>query len=295
MSGRNAPRNINLRQENRKINSEEKLVNYIKTQLGHPLITVDVTEDQILQAIDDTFLKFSDWVWDAQQNQVFVIQSSGVQDYILDPRVKSIYGISIADGLSGYGTGGGGIWGGIPLGSIMPPLYVPATDFQGNASTLMQHGSFFGGSATGTAGGVAGGPFTSKNGSGNAVEAAWASMVDMQTNQNMFGPNVSFDFNASNHTLRIFDNVSGAIAIEAALDYIPNPEYDDAYGHPWLKAYALNLVKRIWGQNVGKYSSPLVGGATINFDRLISEAQQEIDKLEEQLMQGSEAMGMFSG
>ena len=106
---RNSPKNINLGQQSRKINSEEKLVNYIKTQLGAPLITVDVTDDQILQCIDDTFEKFSEWVWNAQQSQVFVINAeAGIQDYILDDRVKAISGLSIADNLSGYASGAGG-------------------------------------------------------------------------------------------------------------------------------------------------------------------------------------------
>jgi len=205
-------------------------------------------------------------------------------------------GISIADGLSGYGSGSGlGFWGGIPLGSILPPLYVPSTDVHGQQSSLTQQGNI-GGSATGVAGGVAGGSNTQgSSGTGNPIEAAWAAMVNMQSMQNMFGPNVSFDFNASNHILRLFEDISGPIAIEAAMDYEPNPDFDDAYGHPWVKSYAKNLAKRVWGENLGKYSSPLVGGAEINYDRIISEAQTEIEKLEEQLMLSSEAMGMFSG
>ena len=46
MTSNNQPRLINVTQQDRKIDSEEKLMNYIKTHLGSPLITVDVTEDQ---------------------------------------------------------------------------------------------------------------------------------------------------------------------------------------------------------------------------------------------------------
>jgi len=291
----NTPRNININQQNRRINSEEKLVNYIKTQLGSPLITVDVTSDQILQCVDDTFEKFSDWVWESQQNQVFIIKpTAGIRDYILDTRIKAISGISIADTLNGYGTGSGlGMWGGIPMTSIMPPSYVPATDFQGGQSSLHSPGSQSY-SATGVAGGVAGGKNTSSSGMGT-IEAAWAGMANMQTMQSMFGPSVSYDYNSSNHILRLFEDITSSIVIEASLDYIPNPEYDMAYGHSWIKAYSLNLVKRLWGNNVGKFDSPLVGGSNINYQRLIDEAQSEIDKLEESLINESEAMGMFSG
>jgi len=287
-------RNINLRQQSRKIDSEEKLIKYIRSQLGEPLITCDVTNDQILQCIDDTFEKFSEWVWNAQQSMVFIITASdGIKDYILDDRIKAISAVSIADNLTGYSNGGLGIWGGLPMGEMLPPLYMPAVTLEGNTSSLMGTSN---GSATGVAGGVAGGPNTSNgSGSGNPLEAFWAAMSDMQTLQSLMSQNVSYDFNASNHILRFFENVQGPIAIEAELDYIPNPNHDNAYGHQFVKKYSLNLVKRIWGQQIGKYSSPLVGGATINYDRIINEAQTEIDKLEDSVMMESEALGMFSG
>ena len=299
MSGRNAPKQINLKQRNRKVDTEEKLIEYIKTQLGAPLITVDVTDDQILQCIDETFQKFSDWTWDAQQNQVFIINGSpGIQDYIIDERIKAIYGISIGDTLSGYSSSsGGGMMAGIPMGSFMPPMYIPAITMEGNQSSLTNPGAAMtGGSATGVAGGVAGGAHTSGNKqNGNPLEAAWAAMTDMQTMQSMFGSTISFDFNASNHTLRIFEEAPGPIAIEAAIDYIPNPDYDPAYNDPWIKMYSKALTKRVWSGNVGKYSSELIGGSTINYERIGSEAQEEIDKLEESLMMQSEALGAFSG
>ena len=297
MSSRNAPRNINTRQQNRRINSEAKLVNYIRTQLGEPLITVDVTDEQILQCIDDTFLKFSEWVYAGDQNQVFIIEAQpGVQDYIIDERVHSIYGISIGDTTSGYasgGTGVNGMWAGLPMSSVLPPMYVPYINMEGQQSHLESYGSGNFGSATGVAGGVAG-PHTGENNDGSIgpMYAAWA---NMQTYQNLFSTNISFDFNKSNHILRIFDNVSGPIAIEAGMDYVPNPEFDDAYGNPWVKKYALNLVKKVWGNNVGKYDSPLIGGSQVNYQRLIDEAQAEIDKLEEEMIQGSAALGVFSG
>ena len=298
MSTRNAPRNINLKQQNRRINSEEKLLNYIRTQLGEPLITVDVTNDQILQCIDDTFLKFSEWIYAGDQNQIFIIEAQpGVQDYILDERIHSIYGISIGDSTTGYASNSGGIngiWAGIPMSNIVPPMYVPYVNLEGQQSSLETFASSFSGSATGVAGGVAG-PNTGANSDTGNLEPMYAMWANMQTYQNLFGTHISFDFNKSNHILRIFDNVSGPIAIEAGMDYVPNPEFDDAYGHPWVKKYALNLVKKVWANNVGKYDSPLIGGSQINYQRLMDEAQTEIEKLEDEMMAGSAALGIFSG
>ena len=298
---RNIPKNVNLRQQNRKIDSEEKLIKYIRTQLGEPLITVDVTDEAISQLIDDAFHLFSDWIYNAQQNQVFIIETTpGVQDYILDDRVQAIQSVSFSTNLTGRGYssgGGGGSWAGISLGQILPPMYVPYVDFQGNMSHLESYGRFnnfcssnF--SVSGVAGGVAG---VHTGASSSNVEPAYAAMANADNLSSLFAHNVSFDFNSQNNILRIFEPMNGPIAIEAAMYYIPNPDHDNAYGHPWIKAYALNLVKRHWGGVVGKYDSPLVGGATINYQRLIDEAQSELDRLNEELIERwSEPLGIFS-
>ena len=64
--------------------------------------------------------------------------------------------------------------------------------------------------------------------------------------------------------------------------YEPKDE-DEIYNHPWVKEYALNLCKRTWGNNVGKYTTSLVGGATLNYERIISEANTELERLENDL------------
>lgn len=287
------PKNVNLRQNARKINTEEKLVKYIKTQLGADLITVDISDDQILNCIDTTFSKFSAWALDAQQHMTFVINTTaGVQDYYIDDRIYAIYGISVADSNTSYG----GSAGGITLGGFgeIGINYIPYVNMQGDVSSL-ETGSGSGNySATGVAGGVTGGPATSGN-AGEQMEMAYAMMLESQMMSSMFGSSMSFDFNSQNHILRLFESVQQPIMIEAAMNYVPNPLYDDSYNHTWIKGYALNLSKRVWGENVGKYSQSLIGGATINFDRIISEAQSELDKLDEDLLNKySEPLGIFS-
>ena len=285
-----SPSGINAR--SRKIDSEEKLINYIRTQLGEPLIIVDVTDEQIQQAIDTAFQKFSLWALDAQQEQVFTIKTqAGIYEYLLDEKVRNIYDISIADTTSGYANTNSGIslgsFGSIPIGYI--PYIDPTTGAASHLETYSGNGS-----TSGVAGAVAG---SSNRLNSGAMNTAYVSYVNAQTLQNLFSRSISFDFNAMTHILRLFQDLDGAqIAILANIEYIPNPEFDDAYGHPWIKEYSLALTKFIWGNNVGKYSKSLVGGAEINYDRLISEANEQIDKLEQELLDKySEPLGIFSG
>jgi hypothetical protein len=50
-----------------------------------------------------------------------------------------------------------------------------------------------------------------------------------------------------------------------------------------LKKYATALVKKQWGQNLSKFEGiALPGGVTLNSTKILDEATQEIEKLEEE-------------
>ena len=51
----------------------------------------------------------------------------------------------------------------------------------------------------------------------------------------------------------------------------------------WLKRYATALVKYQWGENLSKFQGiALPGGVTLDASQMKSEAQEEIQKLEEE-------------
>lgn len=73
------------------------------------------------------------------------------------------------------------------------------------------------------------------------------------------------------------------VAVIGLTKYRAIDEDDHIFNETWVKAMAKAKTKQLWGHVVGKYSQSLVGGATINFDRLISEAETEIERLMEEL------------
>ena len=56
------------------------------------------------------------------------------------------------------------------------------------------------------------------------------------------------------------------------------------YNQEWVKQYSIAQTKFLWGSVLGKYSQTLVGGAQVNYSDLKSEAQSDIEKLDEQLL-----------
>ena len=60
--------------------------------------------------------------------------------------------------------------------------------------------------------------------------------------------------------------------------------YVDIYDDIYLKRYATALIKRQWGANLSKFSGvQLLGGVEMNGGEIYSQAQEELEKLEEQI------------
>ena len=61
-------------------------------------------------------------------------------------------------------------------------------------------------------------------------------------------------------------------------------QYPDVYNDRWLKAYATELIRRQWGENLMKYQGvALIGGTTLNGTDIYMKALENIDKLEQQV------------
>ena len=60
--------------------------------------------------------------------------------------------------------------------------------------------------------------------------------------------------------------------------------YTDIFDDIYLKRYATALIKRQWGANLSKFSGvAMLGGVTMNGETIYTQAQEEIQQLEEQI------------
>ena len=60
--------------------------------------------------------------------------------------------------------------------------------------------------------------------------------------------------------------------------------YTDIFDDIFLKRYATALIKQQWGANLSKFSGvAMLGGVTMNGETIYSQAQEELEKLEEQI------------
>jgi len=85
------------------------------------------------------------------------------------------------------------------------------------------------------------------------------------------------------------------MVVNIAID--PDNDDGEAYNDSWLKRYATALLKRQWGSNLSKFPDiEMLGGVTFNVSAIVSEADAEIEKLEQELEDRyTEPPGFFIG
>lgn len=96
---------------------------------------------------------------------------------------------------------------------------------------------------------------------------------------------IPFHFDNIRRILTFKGDIPKEVIILGAMEYRQDDNDDPIFNHEWIKNYSLAYSKFTWGTILGKYSHELVGGASINYDRLISEGQDEMEKLKEELME----------
>lgn len=96
-------------------------------------------------------------------------------------------------------------------------------------------------------------------------------------------------YNRHNNVLHIDMNwnrvTAGEWLVIEAYGVLDPEAVTDAWNDRWLKQYATALIKRQWGENLTKFVGvKLPGGAMFNGERILNDAQAEIEKLEEEMI-----------
>lgn len=114
-----------------------------------------------------------------------------------------------------------------------------------------------------------------------------------------FSPEKTFQFTKSSN--RIYINTDWntdlkpgqSLMFEAYLALDPD-KFTEIYNDRILKKYFIQLIKRQWGTNLAKYENvPLPGGGTLRGAAMVQESQQEIDKIENEILTSFEGPPTF--
>ena len=77
----------------------------------------------------------------------------------------------------------------------------------------------------------------------------------------------------------------GEYIVVEAYQLVDPEVYTDVWTDRWLQNYATQLIKRQWGDNLKKFEGmTMPGGVTFNGQKIWEEANEEIRKLEEEMI-----------
>lgn len=90
-------------------------------------------------------------------------------------------------------------------------------------------------------------------------------------------------------------SLGGFVIVECyrALDPV---EHSKVWDDQWLKQYVIALFKKQWGQNLSKFSGvQLIGGVTIDGDKIYQQGNDEVKELEIELREKAAPLEWFMG
>lgn len=231
------------------IASRADLKEYILRRLGKPVIQINVADEQVEDRISDAFQIYGDYHFDASSKDYLkhkVTQQDKQNKYI--PIPEQVIGVN----------------------RIFPIYDVISSENMFDVRYQMALNDFF---------------------DFSAVELSHYHHVrtHLSTIREMLHGMTPIRF--SRHMNRLYIDMNwdagigvGEYLIVECIKVLDADEFTEVYNDRWLKEYCTALTKMQWGQNLSKYQGiQLPGGNTLDGARLISEAQEEIRRLEDDL------------
>ena len=233
-----------------------EITDYIRMRLADGIVDVELDKEHYEMAIKQALVKYRQRASNStEESYAFLDLMPETQEYILPPEIQVVKNI--------HRRGIGSVTG------------TSASQFEPFASGYLNTYML-------TAGRVGG-------------LTNYELFVDYQKlAMRMFGGFMDFTFNPVTKKLTIVRKMPFAYAgpdqTESVLLHIFNVKpdqmiFNDTYAFPWIQEYAYSFAKRILGEARSKFNTIVgpQGGTSLNGDALKSEAQTEMEKLEEDL------------
>ena len=234
-----------------KPNSRQELKDYAFRRLGSPVVDINVDDSQVEDAIDDALQLFAEYHFD------------GVETKFIRHQVTQ------TDIDNGY----------IDMNAIDENIITVVRMFQFNnnstnlfdVSYQLALNDFFG-------------TFTPGTLTNFSITKQHLEMI-----QDILDPEKRIRF--SRVTNRLYgdfdwseDLTAGDFLVIEAYSILDPETYPEIYNDRLLKLYVTALIKKVWGTNLSKFSGmQLPGGVEFNGERILDEAREEIERLEEEL------------
>ena len=246
-----------------KPSSREQLKEYALRRLGSPVISINVEDSQMEDRLDDALQFFAEYHFDGVERRYY---KYAVTQEDIDRNKPSA-----SDPLNG---------GYIPLDGIDKNIVSVVRLFQFSESTVnmfdvryqMALNDFYG----------------IRTGMGNIANYD-ITKRHLSLIQQMLDPEKMIRFSRVKNRLHVDMNwdediTAGDYLVFECYSIIDPEVYTEIYNDRLLKKYFTSIIKRQWGTNLSKFEGiQLPGGVQFNGNQLFEQAQQDIEKIEEEV------------
>ena len=244
------------------ITTREQLKDYCFRALGHPVIEINVDDDQVEDRIDEAFQFYREYHYDAVEKVYLKIQFT-------EQDITNQY-VSISDLVVGVDRI-------LPLTNRTRGLNMFDIRYQiliNDLYSLMSTDLIY---------------YSMVKMELELINQLLVGQKPVRFNRHMNRLYIDWDWQA--------DVYPGAYAIAECYRILNPDEYTDVYNDMFLKKYTTALIKRQWGVNLKKFSGiQLPGGVMLNGDTIYQEAIGEIKAIEDEMQSRFELpVDMFVG
>lgn len=238
------------------ITSISGMRDYIKSQLGHPVITVEISDDQLDWIISDTAEIINRYMYGEASHKDFVsiTLSAGQKEYNLS-------GENVNDAIDILLTST--IDGGINS------LFTPSNVILGGNSDIIHNISEF-----------------------QLMDYEMA-MMYLKLIDNEFAVKYRIDYIQSQQKLLILPTPDQDLT--GYLEVYKKETAENLYNNILFKKLCIAEAKILWGSILSKYSVQLPGGGTVNGDAIKSDGKEEKEKIMERVESEGEPIDFFIG
>lgn len=228
-------------------NSRESLKDYCLRKLGYPVIEINIAEDQIEDSIDDAIDYFQEYHLDGTERQFIAIKITQTdidnKYVILDDKVVSVMKVYNYANSADSTTA----------------LFSATYQIRLNELWDMSSGTM----------------------SQFVISQQYVALLNDTLN-----PETRFRFRRHTHKLEL--DLSWAVKLDVdnyilveVYQNIDPEEYNEIYGNWLLRKLATAYMRRQWGYNLIKFAEiKLPGQVSLNGERILNEANKEIEQLE---------------
>lgn len=229
--------------------SRQGLIDYCLRRLGHPVIEINIDDDQVEDRIDDAFQYYREYHYDAVERVYLKYQITSddmTNRYI--PLNDNIVGVDRILPFSNRSTGTN-IFD-IRYQILINDLYsLMSTDliYYSQVKTQIE-----------------------------LINQLLVGVKPVRFNRHMNRLYIDMDWEA--------DVDVGSFIIVECFRILDPDTYTDVYNDRFLKQYATALIKKQWGENMKKFQGvQLPGGVLLNGQQLFDEAVEELTRLEQEM------------